>query len=123
MNIYLIATLCFLAGVLLYSTVNLYYLKKQFPDEAQELKLISIYWTKQWVSFAVSIALLFVYLLVFPEFVGKTIYKVEFQSWFRAISAAVGLGSQWIAIALFGTVRKVVHNKFKENVKNGNYEQ
>lgn len=114
---YLIATVCFLAGVLLYCGVTIYNIRRDFPDESSEMKIFRTFWTREWASLLLSGCLLLIYLVILPDIIGRTFYKVEFSTWHRVISTGIGLGSQWIALAAFGRTKKLVTEKFKETNK------
>lgn len=104
------AGVLYLLGALGFAFIKLGSIKKQYPNEAAELKVFRKYWIDEWPSFGLTTVGLFVWVLVVPELLGREIMHYEVSTLFKAISVVVGIGNQGLWLALFG-VSKIAAEK------------
>lgn len=96
------AAILYMLGVLGFAFIKIASIKKEFPNEAAEIKVFRTYWTREWPSFGLSTIGLFVWVLLIPEFLGREILHYEVKNLYRFISVGIGVGNQAFWLALFG---------------------
>jgi hypothetical protein len=111
---YLIAGVCFFAGMLLFAAYNIFLLRSKYPEESSEIKIISKYWTNEWAAFLFSSILMICYLLALPELKMRTFKGYVFLDNLRWVSIVFGALSQWIGIAALGVSKKYIKRKAEE---------
>jgi hypothetical protein len=112
---------CFL-GMLLYSAVSIFKVRRQYPDEASALKIVRTYWFREWAAFFLSTVIVLIYLFCLPEFWKHKIRDHDVQTFIRLVSVLLGLTAQWIGIGVFGVTNRLIKNKANEMVAGGGSE-
>jgi hypothetical protein len=115
------AGVLYLLGMIVLALIKMLDIKKQYPNEAAEIKVFKTYWIKEWLAFLISTVCLFIYVLILPEILGKTILNHRVSLFVKGFSALVGLGSQAFALAFFGVTKaiatKISFDKVREEGK------